>query len=425
MINATVSSLYGQYKSVTYKKTKSKTGSSRNLGGSVATRAKSISKSGSKAAVFQSDEYSQDTGTDTESGYIKTCIHYEVKIQIKTKESQPNTDVIVSEMRDTKERGNNIVLFKTPEQSEHDGRKRMVNVTDILDDDLDLAIKPYLLLILFIEGLLSIVGNLIICLMTITMPILRKKTYVYFILCLSFSDLLFGSSTIDHYFQSRLDYIPTWRCILTLIVSLSTFLISMTQTLLICLERTLRITKFPNSSSWVSDKNRTSVVLVLWVICFMYVCILTTTASKYCSYEDSTVEDILSNCSFICIGVFLLFTPIYIGIVCLYIFLLYKIKKLQTSVRNLKFNPENPSEVAVHSSSLKLFRNIFKTLSVFVSMYIISFTPFLILLTESFIFGSFERKLFAVVAILIALNSLISPLLYIWRFKEVRGLFKC
>ncbi|XP_033760968.1 uncharacterized protein LOC117342818 [Pecten maximus] len=289
-----------------------------------------------------------------------------------------------------------------------------------VDEDLVLAMKPYLLLILLIQGLLSTVGNLIIWLMTITMPTLRKKTCVYFILCLSFSDLLFGSSTIDHYFQSKLDFIPTWRCFLAAVVSLSAFLISLTQTFLICLERTLHIMHFPHSTSLLTDKNRTTTVLVTWVVCVGYVCVLVAIASRECTIEDSTIEDILSNCTYVKNGVFFFLAPMYTGVICLYIYLLYKIKKLQKSVRDLKFNPENPNEAAIQNSSLKLFRNIFKTLSVFVMMYVVSFTPFLIILTQNFFFGNYDRNMFAIVAILMGLNSLCSPLLYIWRFEEVR-----
>ncbi|XP_060066390.1 cannabinoid receptor type 1B-like [Ylistrum balloti] len=294
---------------------------------------------------------------------------------------------------------------------------------NLVDESLNLPMKPYLLLILFIQALLSTVGNLIICLMTITMPTLRKNMCVYFILCFSFSDLLFGSATIDHYFQSNLDDIPLWRCLITTTVSLSAFLISLAQAFLICLERTLHILYFPRSSSLLTDKNRTFIVVGTWVFCVVYICVLV--ASRDCSLKERTVEDFLSSCTSVVNGVYALFAPLYIGVVFQYLYLLYKVKKLQTSVRNLKSNQQNQSEATVQNSSLELFRNIFKTVSVFVVTYVVSFSPMLMLFSENAFTGNFNREMFALVVILLGLNGLISPLLYIWRFKDVRRLFEC
>ena len=76
---------------------------------------------------------------ETERTELRDYIKDEVSVQLKTNESQPNTDIIVSEMRERKERENNIVIFGITEQPEHDGGRRMEADTTAVEDLLEVC----------------------------------------------------------------------------------------------------------------------------------------------------------------------------------------------------------------------------------------------------------------------------------------------
>ncbi|XP_033752405.1 adenosine receptor A2a-like [Pecten maximus] len=305
------------------------------------------------------------------------------------------------------------------------------NSTEEWRDSIEVKSLP--LTVVFVMSVFVTASNLLVLVILLCKPGIRKNYRIEFILWLCLSDIVVGITGWLFVFNYIIKDLSTNTHYCSLMYHFIGAGIgqSIAHTFLICIDRYMAVVNNIKYKQF-NKKYRYMVIFGTWFFIHGYVGILVVICMRvksitYCSLESFPRYKTFVN------GTNALYMPLLVSIPCLYIYVLIVFKKRLRQTHNCPHVPlyvvgtATTSEIQVNRGQRKqriqkYEEHVIVTTGLIVVTFLLLTGPFILIVSFLYGFGlmSVNRSTRILITILTFCNSTVNPFLYVWRIRKFR-----